>query len=59
MGSLCQFYKQLVHSLLISIHYCPDKYLNDIVYLYHSTNIQYYETRIVLSVSGIGDPQTI
>jgi len=30
------------------------KYLNDTVYLYHSTNIQYYETRIFLSVTRVG-----
>ena len=52
-------YKQLNHSLLISLLYCLDKYLNDIVYLYHSTNIQYYEARIFLSVPGVGVPQTI
>ena len=59
MANSCQSYKQLIYSLLISLFYCLNKYLNDIVYLYHSTNIQYYETRIFLSVPGISDPQTI
>ena len=49
-------YKQLNHSLLISLLYCQGKYLNDTVYLYHSTNIQYYEIRIFLSVPGVGLP---
>ena len=49
-------YKQLIYSLLISLFYYQDKYLNDIVYLYHSTNIQYYETKIILSVPGVGLP---
>jgi hypothetical protein len=52
-------YKQLNHSLLISMAYYSDKYLNDIIYLYHSTNIQYHEAEIFLSVPGVGLPQTI
>lgn len=36
-----------------------DMDLKDSVYLYHGINMQYYGTRIFLSVTGISDSQTI
>lgn len=49
-------YKHLFNSLLITTARYQCDNLNDIVYLYHGTNIQYYETRIFLSIPGIGVP---
>ena len=59
IGSLYQFYKHLMYSLLISFPFYQNDYLKDTIYLYHGTNIQYYENRIFLSVPGTGVPQAI